>query len=364
MRNRFHSLCPYFAMFPESFAATWIERLTAPGDLILDPFCGRGTAPFQALTMGRSAVANDINPVAYCITRAKTNAPTSSSLAGRLTRLEQLFREQKQGQVEDDLPDFFRHAYSPETLREILFLRSRLRWRASDVDCMLAALTLGILHGESQKSPTCLSNQMPRTISTKPEYSIRFWRKRGLVAPRRKVFSLLRECVAFRYESQRPEGRATVIQGDFRSLPAVLRKQRKPIRLAVTSPPYLDTTNFEEDQWLRIWFLGGAPHPTYGQISRDDRHDRLAAYWGMISDVWRVLGLVLAKNGFVVFRLGGKKLTPDRIVKGLEASSVFSGRSARLVSSEVSLIQKRQTGAFRPGSTGCVQEVDCCFELA
>lgn len=364
MRHRFHSICPYFAMFPESFAAVWIDRLTAPGDLVLDPFCGRGTAPFQALTMGRLAVANDINPVAYCVTRAKTNAPPRSSLLGRLTRLEKLYHERVRDCPEEHLPDFFRHAYSPGTLSEIRFLRSRLRWKTSDVDCMLAALILGVLHGESQKSPSCLSNQMPRTISTKPDYSIRFWKERGLVAPRRKVFSILRDCVAFRYKSQRPGTRATVIQGDFRSLPAVLRHHERPIRLAVTSPPYLDTTNFEEDQWLRIWFLGGMPHPTYGQISKDDRHERLDSYWRMISDIWRVLGLVLARDGFVVFRLGGKKVTPDRIVKGLEVSSVFSGRPARLVSSEVSLIRKRQTDAFRPGSTGCVQEVDCCFQLA
>ena len=24
-------------------------------------------------------------------------------------------------------------------------------------------------------------------------------------------------------------------------------------------PPYLDVTHFEEDQWLRLWFLGGPP---------------------------------------------------------------------------------------------------------
>ena len=35
MRHRFHALCPYFAMFPESFVETWIDRLTKPGDLVL-----------------------------------------------------------------------------------------------------------------------------------------------------------------------------------------------------------------------------------------------------------------------------------------------------------------------------------------
>ena len=67
MRHRFHSLCPYFAMFPESFAEKWIGQLTTTGETVLDPFAGRGTAPFQALLMGRNAIAGDTNPVAYCV---------------------------------------------------------------------------------------------------------------------------------------------------------------------------------------------------------------------------------------------------------------------------------------------------------
>ena len=60
-RHRFHALCPYFAMFPETFVATWVDRLTRKGDVVLDPFCGRGTAPFQSLLMDRGSVGCDIN---------------------------------------------------------------------------------------------------------------------------------------------------------------------------------------------------------------------------------------------------------------------------------------------------------------
>ena len=54
---------------------------------------------------------------------------------------------------------------------------------------------------------------------------------------------------------------------DMRQLPWVADQLPGPIRLVVTSPPYLDVTNFEEDQWLRLWFLGGPPFPTRGRIS-------------------------------------------------------------------------------------------------
>ena len=180
MRHRFHSLCPYFAMFPESFAQYWIEALSKPSEVVLDPFSGRGTTPFQALLCGRQAIGNDINPVAFCLTRAKTNAPAAQSVKHRITWLQNRFVSKKWEEAAASMPRFFDYAYAPQTLRQLLYLRSTLSWRSSRVDCMLAGLVLGSLHGESERSPSYLSNQMPRTISTKPEYSVRFCRNMAI----------------------------------------------------------------------------------------------------------------------------------------------------------------------------------------
>ena len=88
-------MCPYFAMFPEDFARTWIDRVTEPDDVVLDPFAGRGTAPFQALLMDRVGVAGDINPVAACLNYAKLNTPSRESARGRLSRLRREYREEE-----------------------------------------------------------------------------------------------------------------------------------------------------------------------------------------------------------------------------------------------------------------------------
>jgi hypothetical protein len=362
-RHRFHAICPYFAMFPETFVADWIGRLCRKDDTVLDPFCGRGTAPFQALLMGRSAIGCDINPVAFCITRAKTNAPSVSAVHRRITLLENGYRSHEWEGRRRKLPPFFHKAYAPETLRQVLYLREALTWRQSRSDCMVAAIALGALHGESNKSPSYLSNQMPRTISTKPNYSVRFWEKHGYTAPHRDAFDLLRKRTDYRYESSPPESSANVFNADMRELPRLLRDSRTPIRCAITSPPYLDVTSFEEDQWLRLWFLGGPPRPTYRQVSRDDRYEDLASYWGMIADLWRVLGCVLCPRADVVIRIGGKGVTPEQLVNGLVATSAFSKREALLAYHEVSSIKRRQTDSFRPGSKGCSFEVDCHFQL-
>ena len=363
IRHRFHAICPYFAMFPETFVEDWIGRLCRKNDTVLDPFCGRGTAPFQALLMGRSAIGCDINPVAFCITLAKTNAPSVSSVRRRITLLENNYRPHSWERQQQDLPPFFYKAYAPETLRQILYLRETLKWGQSGPDCMIAAIALGALHGESNKSPSYLSNQMPRTISTKPDYSVRFWDKHGYTAPHRDAFGLLRKMTDYRYESTPPESTAHVFNADMRELPRLLRDSRTPIRCVITSPPYLDVTSFEEDQWLRLWFLGGPPHPTYRQVSRDDRHEDLASYWGLIADLWRVLGCVLSPKADIVIRIGGKGVTPEHLVNGLVVTSAFSKRKALLAYHDVSSIKRRQTDSFRPGSKGCSFEVDCHFRL-
>lgn len=350
-------------MFPESFAETWIERLTRKGDVVLDPFSGRGTTAFQALLMGRSAVACDINDVAFCLTKAKTCAPRLSVVLRRVSTLEERFDARQWRSQAEKCDEFFHAAFARRTLQQLLYLRATLKWKSSNVDGMLAALVLGSLHGEMDKSKSYLSNQMPRTISTKPAYSLRFWEKRSLEPPDRDVFALLHQRACFRYQSEPPIGKALVIHGDMRELPWAKTHLPKSIRCAITSPPYFDVTNFEEDQWLRLWFLGGPPFPTRGRVSVDDRHSYEGRYWAFIADMWRCLGKVLSNKADVVIRIGSRRLSPARLKDALTAASRFSGRRIELLGSEVSHIRNRQTDLFRPGTTGCSVEVDCHYRF-
>lgn len=362
MRHRFHSICPYFAMFPESFVEHWIRRLVPKNTAVLDPFCGRGTTPFQALLMGRRAYACDTNPVAYCVTRAKTNAPSARALTVRIKQLQGAFRRNEVKAELKALPPFFDLAFHKDTLSQILHLRQNLRWLESNVDCMLAAIILGSLHGESHKSSNYLSNRMPRTISSKPAYSIRFWQERKLMPTFRDVFSILNRMVQFRYASPVPKRSAQVFWSDMRYLPRLLRGVGTPIRYVITSPPYLDVTNFAEDQWLRLWFLGHDPKPTYGKISPDDRHSSEKKYWEMIGDFWLSLGNILEDEGQVVMRIGAKGKPEAEITSRLLEATIRSGRRVQLAGHPaMSSIERRQTGAFRPGSKGCLYEFDYHF---
>lgn len=302
--------------------------------------------------------------MAICLTRAKTNPPTLNWLRARLSKLRKGFDDAAWRHPARDAEEFFQYAYEPSTLRQLLYLRETLNWNESRADNMLAALTLGSLHGEAS-SPRYLSNQMPRTISTKPRYSVNFWKEHKLVAPERNVFDVLAQMAAYRYASPLPEGESLVLHTDMRNLPrAVESSPGRPIRCAITSPPYLNVTSFEEDQWLRLWFLGGPGYPQKSSVSRDDRHGTADTYWSFIGDMWRSLGAVMDDGAHVVIRIGSRRTPPDLLKRSLTGCAGFSGRKVKLVSSRVTEIKKRQTDAFRPGTKGCVVELDCHFRFA
>ncbi|MBX3328698.1 MAG: hypothetical protein KF682_22720 [Nitrospira sp.] len=47
--HELHSLCSYMAMFPPMLPRVFIEWLSKPGDVVYDPFSGRGTTLLESL---------------------------------------------------------------------------------------------------------------------------------------------------------------------------------------------------------------------------------------------------------------------------------------------------------------------------
>lgn len=364
MRHPLHSLCPYFAMFPEQFVTKQLLAYTERGDTVFDPFCGRGTTVFESLLNGREAAGVDINPVAACVAGAKSDPPTLVSLSARLETLQRKYAVASE-RITVPAEPFFRACFHGKTLRQIVFLRTKLAWRDSRIDRFIAAVALGCLHGESHKSKNCLSNRMPRTISTKPEYSVRWWNERSYVAPERDAFSILRELAAYRLSQDPARLRGTVRLRDARVASRAFPKLHEQVSLIVTSPPYLDTTNYAEDQWLRLWFLGGPERPLRLK-NKDDRHRSTELYWKFLAEAWAGCQELVRSRTTVVVRIGGTRLDKHQLADGLNDSieEGFSSYRVRALHSGCTTeIKNRQTNAFRPGTTQERYEHDFVFTL-
>lgn len=363
MRHPLHSICPYFAMFPEEFVAKQLLAYTERGDTVFDPFCGRGTTVFESILNGRHACGVDINPVAACIAGAKADAPRLDNVQARLAELQQAFTEASA--LTPPEGEFFRACFHETTLQQLLFLREILDWQHSRVDRFISAIVLGALHGESHKTPNCLSNRMPRTISTKPDYSVRWWSAKGLHPPARDAFAIAAHLARYRLASERPRLRGNVKLRDARKAGKAFPSLKRQVKLIVTSPPYLDTTDYSEDQWLRLWFLGGAEKPVF-KTNKDDRHTNANLYWQFLQDAWKGCTSLVQQGTVIVVRIGGAKLSKDDLFDGVQTSlqAGFSDwRLTALHTGETTPIKNRQTNAFRPGTTPERYEHDFAFTL-
>ncbi|HUV03462.1 MAG TPA: DNA methyltransferase [Desulfobacteria bacterium] len=77
-----HQLSPYVGKIKPNKVRDLILTYTEPYDTILDPFSGSGTVTLESLTLNRNAIANDINPYAVTLTKAKMYPPASMDEGG------------------------------------------------------------------------------------------------------------------------------------------------------------------------------------------------------------------------------------------------------------------------------------------
>lgn len=248
-------------------------------------------------------------------------------------------------------------------LRYLFLRRALLPNRIADQ--FIIALCLGHLHGESNRSPFYFSNQMAHTIAMKPAYAVRYWKRELLQPPSRNVFNILRDKAAFRLAQLNPVRRGNVKRADARDASKTFKQHAGKVSAVVTSPPYLDVTNFEEDQWLRLWFLGGKPNPTYGEVSGDDRHNSVGRYFDFLRDVWLGMAPLLSRRAIITCRIAAKKITPaDLAVRLLETFLATWPKGRLLCAPKVSSLTNRQTDTFLHNTVGCVNEYDFTFIVA
>ncbi|MHA1111321.1 MAG: DNA methyltransferase, partial [Promethearchaeota archaeon] len=80
----------YRACFKPQLPRFFITILTNPGDLVYDPFSGRGTTPVEASLLGRRIITNDINPLSEILTKPRLEIPDPIKIQNRLDEIDLL----------------------------------------------------------------------------------------------------------------------------------------------------------------------------------------------------------------------------------------------------------------------------------
>lgn len=259
-----HTLLPRLGGFPPSLARWVIETHSSPGDVVADPFCGRGTVPLEALIAGRNAVGGDAAPEAYLATRAKTYLAQHHELCSLLHPLQLQRTHPRLDNVDERVRLFFH----PETLSQIMDLRNILMAEIGDLydsrrttlrreaAILGLACLAGILHGPSvvrdrTSKGFYLSLSCSHTHSQSPAYVRRYSEMHGLVAPVKDVLTCVLRKSATVHAHAVDGAPGFAYYGDARTLPTNRRTQ-----LIFTSPPYFRSQMYAWDNWLRLWLLG------------------------------------------------------------------------------------------------------------
>jgi len=310
--NSLHEIA-YRACFKPQLPRFFIDLLTQPGDVVYDPFMGRGTTVIETALVGRVPFGCDVNPLSDILTRPRLNPPSLATVADRLRQLDLTHCM--------DYPRELEIFYHPETLTEICALREYLlqRERAGDMDDIdrwIRMVAVNRLTGHSKGFFSVYT--LPPNQAVSIESQIKINERLGQIPPRREVKaiilqktrSLLRDCDSLvRAQLGKVALQALLLTRQAHHTPEI---PEGSVHLVVTSPPFLDVVDYAQDNWLRCWFCGIDPHAVPITIARGVDEWREA-----MRRVFCELSRVLAPGGWVAFEVGevrGGKVRLEEVV--------------------------------------------------
>ena len=328
--RRWYGMGRYYAMFPPRFAFDAIKGLTRAGDCVLDPFCGRGNAPFIASVMGRPSLGIDINPVAWLYTAVKLNPdPTPDRVLRRLKAIGRAAR------INDrrSRSRFETMAWSPTVRAFLKAARRELDWRSSMTDRTLMAFV--VLHMQDKRGQG-LSNALWPTIACSPHYAVRWWAGHCLTRPPDiDPVAVLEKKIRRRYAYGTPsQSDGNAVLGDAAGV--LQRRTSLVARLLITSPPYKGVTDYWNDHWIRLWALGQSLRKDW---KRAARYENWNGYCSLLKRVFVQSKRHLADDAVILVRSDRRHRTaaickevlqqtwPDRFLFIRESSAHFEGVS-------------------------------------
>lgn len=303
----------YRACFKPQLPEFFIRRLTGPGEVVLDPFMGRGTTPVEAALHGRLAYGNDINPLSTLLTRPRLNPPSYSAIQKALMRIDWTAATT----VREDLLAF----YHPETLRRLCVLRDYLLLHAApDLDRPDSALdwirmvAINRLTGHSAGFFSVYS--LPPNQAVTVDSQLKINAKYDQTPPIRDLVSIIlkKTRTLFRDGVPAPANDFSLSAGSADRLSQV---PDGTVALTVTSPPFLDVVQYADDNWLRCWFAGIESSAVLISM-----HKSVDAWEAMVRSVLTEQCRVLRPGGHVAFEVGevrsGKILLEEAVWNAAE----------------------------------------------
>ncbi len=260
MPNRVESIhrwYPYVEGFSSTFVESIIEKWSAGAEAIYDPFAGTGTAMTVASINGIKGYYSEVNPFMQLVIDAKTNilkrmATKKDELADYLFDTFELAKNNKPTlkQAEQRLADVFpgKPYFIGNRLIEIIALKDSIsKLEPKDGDYRkIALLALGSIGVPSSE--------------TKRSSDLRYRTAKELLPDNYSVFDAYKKKIEQIVDDIHPD-LSLMTESVFASENAVkLNSHPNSVDLVITSPPYLNGTNYFRNTKIELWLAGFIEH--------------------------------------------------------------------------------------------------------
>ncbi len=308
-----HSLheISYRACFKPQLPSYFIDRYTSVGDIVLDPFMGRGTTALQASLVRRIAYGSDINPLSTILVAPRLNPPNSYDLEKTLKAMPQVA----------DIPDEYRKLltfFHPQTLSHLIaiknwFAEKEMNNTMTNTDHWIRMVILNRLSGHS--SGFLSVKTMPPNQAVSLEKQAQINKKYNRTPEPKDLLSIvMRKSISLLRSGYRPAGDKHKLRCCHADDLNYIKTDE--VKLVVTSPPFLDIVDYAKDNWLRCWFAGIDPD----KVSIDC-HSTVEKWREFVRRVFVEFARVVMPCGYVAFEVGevrnGKVLLDEEVLKSI-----------------------------------------------
>jgi len=296
--GRLHSFCSYQGKLKPAIAHFLVAWFTKPGDRVLDPMAGVGTIPLEARRQGRTAIANDMSPLAASVATAKLEpfepkdvVSVFDELARAIEGGPSLKQLAEAVDVEFGLNGAIGDYFHPDTLREILIARAFLLATPIPSTAATEIVRSSLMHILHGNRPYALSRRSHPVTPFAPAGEFRY---RPLLAHlETRLGQVVPHLLLLQDHSLPGEAYAQ----DFRKLAI------DQVDAVITSPPFAKSLRFWSMNWMRLWFAGWDPADFRSMPAHFLESQQRVSFepYGEFADA---MGRLLKPGGLMIMHLG------------------------------------------------------------
>jgi len=295
--HNLHSLCSYQGKLKPSIAFHLVKTFVPNGGLVLDPFSGVGTIPFESALNGMKSFGIDISIPAYYISYAKVTMHQKNECYKYIHKLKDFIQSNKCTSQEIQEAKSFgfnktlSEYYEDRTLQEIILARRFVRenYPKNPDEMLIVASLLHILHGNR---PYALSRRSHPIVPYAPQGE--FIHKSLIHNLIEKVDRTLEEKLPLNFVPGKIFNQDTT---------SIWPQEINNLDAIITSPPFYDSTRFYLANWIRIWFAGWSIKDFKYQVN-SFIEEKQKKDFNVYENIFRQSRERLKKGGVCIFHLG------------------------------------------------------------